>query len=274
LTPDAIESILADFRSWLQQAAAVPVPSPPSTEDEPLDLHTLLAQFVALRHEVNLQTKANRAQQEQNAATLEQLSRTLEVLEQQQVAPQEADEQARDEALRPLLKTLVDVHDALARAERQVRRIREEVLAILDQKSIPAFSNGGEPDSEPSTGPRKSFFSRWFGGQRVAVVASGCHVPDNQREADRQLAKRIRTLLDSIFTGYTMSVQRIERALEQAGLEPISCVGQSFDPELMEVVAVAPESGRAAGEVVEEVRRGYLWRRRVFRYAQVSVAKS
>jgi len=33
------------------------------------------------------------------------------------------------------------------------------------------------------------------------------------------------------------------------------------------------DSGRPAGEVIEEVRRGYLWNGRVFRYAQVRVAK-
>jgi molecular chaperone GrpE len=71
-----------------------------------------------------------------------------------------------------------------------------------------------------------------------------------------------------------MSLQRLERTLEQTGLEPIPCVGQVFDPEQMEVVATATDQGRAPGKVVEEVRRGYLWRGRVFRFAQVSVARS
>ena len=71
-----------------------------------------------------------------------------------------------------------------------------------------------------------------------------------------------------------MSLQRVERALQQQGLEAIPAAGQPFDPERMEVVAVVADSGRPSGEVVEEVRRGYLWRGRVFRYAQVSVAKS
>jgi molecular chaperone GrpE len=71
-----------------------------------------------------------------------------------------------------------------------------------------------------------------------------------------------------------MSVQRLERALQQHGLEPIPCVGQPFDPETMEVVEVVPQSDGGGSEVVEEVRRGYLWRGRVFRFAQVKVAKS
>jgi molecular chaperone GrpE len=75
------------------------------------------------------------------------------------------------------------------------------------------------------------------------------------------------------LTGYAMSVGRLERALQQYGLEPIPAVGRPFDPEQMEVVDVVPDSGQPPGEVIEEVRRGYFWRGRVFRYAQVSVAK-
>ena len=85
--------------------------------------------------------------------------------------------------------------------------------------------------------------------------------------------RELRRMLDSLVTGYAMSLQRLERAVQQCGLEPIPCVGQPFDPERMEVVEVVSDPARPAGEVVEEVRRGYLWRGRVFRYAQVSVNK-
>lgn len=50
-------------------------------------------------------------------------------------------------------------------------------------------------------------------------------------------------------------------------------MSERFDPERMEVVEVVIDSGKPAGEVIEEVRRGYFWRGRVFRFAQVRVAK-
>jgi molecular chaperone GrpE (heat shock protein) len=84
---------------------------------------------------------------------------------------------------------------------------------------------------------------------------------------------RVRQLLDSAVTGYAMSLQRVERALQQHGLESIPAVGERFDPERMEVVEAVADSGTAPGEVTDEVRRGYLWNGRVFRYAQVRVAK-
>jgi molecular chaperone GrpE len=71
-----------------------------------------------------------------------------------------------------------------------------------------------------------------------------------------------------------MGRQRLERTLSEHDLVAIPTVGETFDPERMEVVAVATDSDRPSGEVVEEVRRGYLWRGRVFRYAQVRVARS
>ena len=72
----------------------------------------------------------------------------------------------------------------------------------------------------------------------------------------------------------TMSLQRIERALRQHGLEVIPAEGETFDPERMEVVEAVRDSGRPAGEVVAEVRRGYLLNGRVFRFSQVRVAKA
>jgi molecular chaperone GrpE len=240
LTPERVEGVLADFRAWLREAAE-PAAAPPDAEV--VDLHTLLAQFTALRHEVHLQTRAARAQQEQGAEALRQLGEAVGALQQSQYGARLAEEQARDEALRPLLKALVDVYDNLALAEREVRRA-EEAAARPPEQPAPVTP---------------SFWERLFGRGRAATPA-----PDD----------RSRQVLASILTGYTMSLQRVERALRQHGLEPIAAVGQPFDPERMEVLEVVADSGRPSGEVVGEVRRGYLWRGRVFRFAQVRVAKS
>src|SRR5579871_4197592 len=98
LTPDAVALVLADFRDWLT-ALRTPPPPPSPTRGEgvpfapsplvgegggggetPIDLHTLLGQFLAVRQEINLQTRAVRAQQEQNAETLRQLALALDSL--------------------------------------------------------------------------------------------------------------------------------------------------------------------------------------------------
>jgi molecular chaperone GrpE len=250
LTPDAVAAVLADFQTWLSDLAS----APPAAEPAPapaIDLHTLLGGFVALRHEVNLQTRATRAQQEQNAETLRQLGEALGALRQ---SPQPSE----GEAARPLLKTLVDLYDALALAEREVRRVQEAVLPALEAL-VAALVSAAEA-------PRRSFWARWFG----AAPADGAERGRQAREA----GERVRGMLASLATGYTMSLQRLDRALRQHGLEPMAVVGRPFDPERMEVLEAVADSGRGPGEVLDEVRRGYLQDGRVFRYAQVRVARA
>src|SRR5262249_18293336 len=97
LTPQAIDALLADFRRWLTEAASADTLSDPSEADEPPDLHTLLGQFLAVRQEVNLLTRATRAQQEQQAETLRQFSSALEMLQRAQAATGQAQQQSGDE---------------------------------------------------------------------------------------------------------------------------------------------------------------------------------
>lgn len=208
LTPAQIDATLADFRAWLGELAG-PVEVPPA-DGEPVDLATVVAAFTALRHEVNLQTKATRALGE----------RVTQRLDEPREAPVADAGGSADDAVTPLLKTLIDVYDALALAAREVEKPRPAPAGWL---------------------------ARWRTPRPDAVA-------------------------DALLAGYRLSLQRIDRALERHGLEPIPAAGAAFDPELMEAVeAVASEE--PAGTVLAEVRRGYRRDGRVFRYAQVRVAR-
>ena len=79
--------------------------------------------------------------------------------------------------------------------------------------------------------------------------------------------------LAAAVTGLRMSERRVERLMREVGLEPIECVGRSFDPETMEAVEAIAGGEHWAGTVIEELQRGYLWNGRAFRFAQVRVAK-
>ncbi len=242
LTPERIDAVLADFRSWLEELAADPGEEPRgSPAPEPVDLSTLAAQFTALRHEVNLQTKAARAAVEQTGEALRQFA---------EPKPPPADP---DEAVRPLVKALIDVADALAVAHRQVERAR----AAADELHAEIVA--------PPARPRPGFLARLFGA--ASDVAPGA------RTAQAEAAAKLRPLLAGVADGYALSLRRVERVLPQFGLEPIDCDGRPFDPELMEVVEVVEAPGRPAGTVVEEVRRGYRRGGKPFRFAQVKVAR-
>ena len=167
----------------------------------------------------------------------------------------------------------MDVHDALALAAREVKRVQDTVLPLLE------LTTTSPPPREPPV-PVASGWARWLGFMAPRPRSTDS-LDDRRREQEarqaqemRSAAERSRQLLSSLITGYTMSLQRVERVLQQQGLEPIPCVGDVFDPELMEVLEAVSGSGRPAGEVLEEVRRGYRWNDRVFRFAQVRVAQN
>jgi molecular chaperone GrpE len=265
--------VLADFRSWLGELATLP-PAPANATA--IDLHAVVAQFTALRHEVNLQTRAARSALEQNTETLEQLSQAFDSLDQRSAEDD-------SESLRPMLKAAVDVYDNLALALRQATKQREAIdqplAEVTDAATIP------EPPAVPAANERlaSGFWARLFGAQDQNVAIGRQALIDwraavlKEAEARRQrvadAANLVRSSLDGLIAGYRMSLNRVGRVLAQYEMEPIVVAGEQFDPELMEVVEVAGDTGRPPGEVVEEVRRGYRWRGVVFRFAQVKVAR-
>ena len=258
---------------------------------------------MALRHEVNLQTKASRAQQEHNAEALGSLEKALEALEDARVAP------PADESLRPLLKTLVDLHDNLSLARREVLRTQETLTRLVEEfaaEEPPAADREKKETALSSPQERRSWWARWFGGLSTqeavfrAWQASRERSPGTRRAQEaalrklqsqvaslrghleelhtrhrqaRDAASQVQRVVSSLLTGYTMSLNRVERALQHHELEAIPTVGRSFDPETMEALEVVHEAGRTNTEVIEEVRRGYRWRGQLFRFAQVRVAR-
>ena len=236
LTAEAIEAVLDDFRAWLHDLAKDERPPVDSERGESVDLFALVGQFTALRHEVNMQTRAARAAVEQNTEALKLLA-----------AIEPADP---DEELRPIAKALIDITDALSLSWRQMEKFRDTAEPLLDEIE------------EPSPSPTPGFFGRLFGSRSNAV-----------EPATNPALDKLRQLAAAAADGYAMSLRRMERILPTMELEPQACVGEPFDPDTMEAVEVVGDSGEPAGTVIEEVRPGYLWRGKVIRFAQVKVAR-
>ncbi len=276
-----VDAVLADFRTWLEELTEVPEVC---DEPESIDLHEVVSQFTALRHEINLQTKAARSALEQNGTAVDRLGEALTALR---------SKPSDDSVVKPLLKAVVDVYDNLAIAVRQAERQRAAIDAPLDELTS-ATEIPAPPDIPatlvPSVAERpRGFWARLFGGGSPPVNSEFATAIGQQMMADwrdevikdadarrgriDEAAQLVRSSLDGLIAGYRMSLNRIDRAISQFELEPIPALGERFDPELMEVIEVAGETGRPAGEVVEELRRGYRWRGSVFRFAQVKVAR-
>ena len=67
--------------------------------------------------------------------------------------------------------------------------------------------------------------------------------------------------------------RKLRGLLDSEGVRPIDAeAGQPFDPREHEAIANVPGTGRAEGEIVDVVRRGYKVRDRILRPALVAVA--
>ncbi len=258
-----------------------------------------MSQFTALRQEVNLQTRTSRTQVEQTTQALEGLGQALKALENQQ----KSGPSALDEQLRPIVKTLLDAHDALSLAQRKVQKIHES-LVMRPEPAMPqppenplpsalppapgvhlelplwARMAGLEKTVQKSLAPLMEWVRRvtgWTPGEassdfRSRLLVWANHHQDNVAEHYGEM-QRFRQAIDSVLQGYSMSLQRLERALEKIGLVRFACEGEPFDAERMEVVEVVKDPSRSSSVVLEDVRAGYLWREKLFRVAQVRVAR-
>lgn len=78
---------------------------------------------------------------------------------------------------------------------------------------------------------------------------------------------------DPWFEGVSAIDRKLRVLLDSEGVSAIAAgPGIPFDPREHEAIATVPGSGRRAGEIVEQVRRGYRLRDRVLRPALVAVA--
>ena len=78
---------------------------------------------------------------------------------------------------------------------------------------------------------------------------------------------------DPWFDGIAAIDRKLRQLLESEGVTAIDvAAGKPFDPREHEAIANVPNTGRAEGEIVEEIRRGYRLRDRVIRPALVAVA--
>ncbi len=173
LSREALAAALDELGGWLESltetppATATALVSPPGAG---LDLHTLLAQFTSLRHEINLQTRAARTQQEQTTESLRQAALALEALRSAQTAHQQTQQAAADNLLRPLLLTLVELHDALTRTSREFQRALD---AVATPPPNPPLSRGPllpAPEEVPEVTPL-SWWARLLGARSPDAAA-------------------------------------------------------------------------------------------------------
>ena len=74
--------------------------------------------------------------------------------------------------------------------------------------------------------------------------------------------------------GVELIHSKLQDLLRKQGVTPIPAVGADFDPNLHQAVTQESSPGHRDGEVIDELRRGYLINGRLLRPAMVKVAKA
>jgi molecular chaperone GrpE len=77
----------------------------------------------------------------------------------------------------------------------------------------------------------------------------------------------------SLQAGIAMIAQQLRSTLAEAGLEEVDAAGQMFDPNRHEAVSQMETDEVPEGQVVRQLRKGYLLKDRLVRPAGVIVAK-
>jgi molecular chaperone GrpE len=254
-----VDDIIDRFREWLDSARAEAsnqeVFGPGSNGEEDavreFGMIDLIEEFTALRHEVKLQTKSGRGLSEQTESALAAFKQAIEEI--RSVVPKDA--QAAWTAGKALAEGLADLDEALHRGEREIERAREQI-AELSPRAL-------EAALEELHRSRSWIRRRLLRNYHDEVIAIVGRDRVNRRE-----------LFESFLEGYGLIQKRLRRVMAAEGVERISCEGLPVDPELMTVLEVIDVPEKPAGTVVKELRRGYTWRGRVIRYAEVQAVRS
>jgi molecular chaperone GrpE len=261
---DDVEAILDKFRDWLEAAhleaddradsvadAAQGSGGHPAAPADGFGIINLVEEFTALRHEVKLQTKNGRGLVEQTDTVLAALKAAIEQF--RSVEPKEA--QAVWTAGKALAEALADLDESIDRGYREIERARQ----LIAEQSVRAL----EADLD-ALHRRRSWIKRRLLGPYHAEV---------MREVARNGRERFE-FFQTFLEGYGLIQKRLRRVMAAEQIERIPCDGRPVDPERMTVLEVTDDPARPPGSVAKELRRGYTWRGRVIRYAEVQAVRS
>lgn len=94
-------------------------------------------------------------------------------------------------------------------------------------------------------------------------------------DLERALAAEAVTAEAELYRkGVELILRQILDLLKSRSVRPIDALGADFDPHLHQAVTYEPSAGHRDGEVVEELRKGYLIGERLLRPSMVKVARA
>lgn len=255
-----VEDILDRFRQWLSTASieaetqhGFEAGSDGERHEPPHDfgIIDLVEEFTALRQELKLQTKSGRSLVEQTETTVSALRQAVEQFR----AVESKVSQAAWTAGKNLAEALADLDEALDRGHREIDRIRGRIA----NESIRALEAALTDVFRRRSWIRRRLLRHYHRDVLDVVGRAGLARTD---------------LFDSLLEGYGLIQKRLRRVMTAEQIERIPCEGTAVNPDLMNVIDVVDDPQYRPGTVVKELRRGYTWKGRVIRYAEVQAVRS
>jgi Molecular chaperone GrpE (heat shock protein) len=162
----------------------------------------------------------------------------------------------------PMLAELIATRSELKRLESE----RQDLVDKLSRRQADFENYRKRTERE-----RSDTYHRMVGD----VVGKLLPVMDNMRralEAESLLEKSESKEFSHFLHGVELIYKQLNDVLEELGVQPVSAVGQPFDPHLHEAVATERSDDYEPDTVIQELLRGYLLGGKLLRPAMVKVS--
>ena len=100
-----------------------------------------------------------------------------------------------------------------------------------------------------------------------------CEVWDNFERALEVKTNDNEKTFDAYRKGVELIFSEFRSALSRRGVHPYSLLGEDFDPSKAEAAGHVETSQARPGQVIEELKKGFMFGDRILRPAQVIVAR-
>lgn len=218
--------------------------------------------FTALRHELKLQVRAGRTLQQELTESLQRIEQGVtQAVSAAQTRSDTNGDAGRDgmaDELRMLAEVVTELEESLQRA----------IAALAESPTSEPADDGHATalaqverlmDSAPWI--VRTFASDFLGRLRTACQQVSA-VP---AQPDRSQQNRLR--------GLELLLERVRRQMKQCGIERVDVLHQPFDATAMQAVDVVDDPQVHSGHVAHQLRPAYRRHGRIFRYAEVRVAR-
>jgi molecular chaperone GrpE len=237
------QTLFTTFLDWLHREPSLVdyLDQEPETIP-PFDPYQMVAEWVALRHEVKQQGKLLQSSQQTLQQALEEMKVDKTQLQQQLENSQ---------------------HQHKTQTEREQKSLFLDLLGIVDALDQACDYWQTQLNELPQSAPSSSSEPVWKRWLRSWLPPEPSTSPSDLKE-----------ILVSNQQGIDLIRRSLLDVLRQRQVTPITAKGELFDAQYMYAVGRQPDASVPENTVIQEVVRGYTWRGQILREAQVIVATS